>query len=146
MRARALCTALACLALAAQGTEGRLTYEASGRRVDFTVVGAGHRALVTLAPGPGPGDGKEARARLFVLTHTGPERLVVPGAEVLKEKAPAAWTVSHRADRRLLRTPEATFWCYTPGLVLPVRFRIDGEPWRLVSAELPPKMFVSTPE
>lgn len=142
MKARALFTALACLSLAAQGTEGRLTFEAGGRRVDFTVLGAGHRALVTLARG----NEREARARLFVLTHTGPERLVVPGAEVLKEKAPAAWTVSHRADRRLLRTPEATFWCYTPGLVLPVRFRIDGEPWRLVSAELPPKMFVSTPE
>lgn len=142
MRARALCTALACLSLAAQGTEGRLTYEAGGRRVDFTVVGAGHRALVTLARG----NGKEARARLFVLTHTGPERLIVPDAQVLKEKAPAAWTVSHRADRRLLSTSEGTFWCYTPGLALPVRFRLDGESWRLVSAELPPKMFVSTPE
>jgi hypothetical protein len=108
--------------------------------VSFPVVGAGHRAFVTLRPVPGA----EARARLFVLSHTGPERLIVPASELLKERAPAAWKVSHRGDRRLVRTPEATYWSYTPGLVLPVRFRLDGQDWRLVSAELPPKMFVST--
>ncbi len=132
--------AVLCAVLGAQAPEGSLRFAAGGRTVSFSVVGGGHRAFVTLRPGTGA----EARVRLFVLSHTGPERLIVPASELLKEKAPAAWKVSHRGDRRLVRTPEATYWSYTPGLVLPVRFRLDGQEWRLVSAELPPTMFVST--
>ncbi len=125
--------------LGAQAPEGSLRFAAGGRTVTFSVVGGGHQAFVTL----GPAAGLEARARLFLLAHSGPERMIVPASELLKEKAPAAWKVSHRGDRGLVRTPEATYWRYTPGLVLPVRFRLDGQEWRLESAQLPPKMFVS---
>ena len=152
MKFRALLPAILCAALVApltaqapsgtygQAPEGRLIYAVARRTVAFSVVGAGHRALVTLPPVKDA----DAPGRLFILTHTGPERLIVPDAQALKEKAPQTWKVSHSGDRRLLRNAESTYWCYTPGLVLPVRFRIGGEDWALVSAELAPKMFVAT--
>ena len=43
------------------------------------------------------------------------------------------------------RDAHATYWRYTEGLLLPVRFRIGTDDWVLITADLPPKMLVSAP-
>lgn len=119
---------------------GRLHYVTGpGRAVTLVVVDGGHKAFVTLRPE----QGQAAQVRGFVLAHTGPERLIAPTAQPLKEAAPPGWKVMERGDRHLLRTAEADYWTYTPGLVLPVRFKAAGVEWRLLSAEMPPRMLVS---
>lgn len=132
---------LLCAALAARAqVVGRLLYVTGpGRGVRMDILDGGHRAFVTLAPLTG----QAGTVRDFVLTHTGPEQLVAPGATLLNEQAPPEWKVQAKGGRRLLRNPEATFWAYTPGLVIPVRFTVGKDAWRLQHADLPPRMFVS---
>lgn len=135
----AVALAIPVLAQAPQAV-GRLHYVTGpGRAVTLVVVDGGHKAFVTLRPE----QGQAGQVRLFVLTHSGPEKLIVPSGQALKEAAPAAWRVSAKGDRRLLRTAEADYWGYTPGLVVPVRFKAAGVEWRLLSAEMPPRMLVS---
>lgn len=137
---RALLLALAALVLPAQAPVGRLHYVTGpGRAVTLQVLEGGHPAFVTLRPE----SGRAGEVRLFVLTHTGPEKLVAPSSRALQQAAPVGWRVSAKGDRRMVRTGEADYWCYTPGLVVPVRFRAAGVEWRLLSADLPPRMFVS---
>lgn len=139
---RRLCLLAAALTLSAQDV-GRLLYVTGpGRGVTLVVQDGGHKAFVTLRPEAG----QAAEVRRFVLTHAGPEKVVAPGAKLLFEHASAAWRVREKADRRMLKTPEATYWSYTPGLVLPVRFQVGKDQWRLLSADLPPRMFISSPE
>lgn len=83
---------------------------------------------------------------MFVLSHTGPEAEVLPPslkAKPMSAKAPLAWKVDHNGTRIQLATSYATFWRYTPGLVMPVRFKLGTVEWRLMEAALPPKMLVS---
>lgn len=134
----------ACAALAAQ-VQGHLRFEAPGRApVVLELVDGGHPAFLAI---PHQRGGADAEAlRVFVLTHAGLEGQVLPPqveAKALREKAPAAWKVDHNGSRTELGTAYATFWRYTPGLVLPVRFRLGKDEWRLIEADLPPKMLVS---
>lgn len=43
----------------------------------------------------------------------------------------------------MISTSYAQFWRYTPGLVLPVAFKLGKDTWRLIEADLPPKLLVS---
>ncbi|HJV23520.1 MAG TPA: hypothetical protein VJ570_12530 [Holophagaceae bacterium] len=123
----------------AQALQGRLIYRTrAGRAVTFQVVDGGHPAFISLQREQGDAE----ILRQFVLVHSGPEKMIDPGALPQKEQAPMAWKVTHKGDRTLLKGREATFWRYTPGLVLPVRFRIQKEEWALMAADLPPKMMV----
>ncbi len=128
--------------LGAQAPQGHLSYRAKGHAgVSLDLVDGGHIAFLSILPQKG-----EAEAlRIFVLSHTGPETLALPdaGASLMKTPAPAAWKVSAKRGRARLRTPYGEFWRYTPGLVLPTRFRINEVEWTLREAELPPKMLVS---
>lgn len=136
---KALLLAVAALSLRAQAVVGRLHYVTGpGRAVTLQVLDGGHRAFVTLRPE----QGQAGVVRAFVLSHTGPERLVAPMGRALAERAPEAWKVSAQADRHLLQGDGVVYWSYTPGLVLPVRFTAAGAAWRLLSAEVPPRMFV----
>lgn len=134
----------ACAALSAQ-VQGHLRFEAAGHApVILELVDGGHPAFLAIARQRGVDDA--AALRLFVLTHTGPEGQVLPAevkAKPLKAPASAAWKVDHNGARTLLATSYATFWRYTPGLVMPVRFRLGRDEWRLIAADLPPKMLVS---
>ena len=135
---------LVCAALAGQA-QGHLRFEAAGHApVVLDLVDGGHPAFLAI---PHQRGGADAEAlRLFVLTHAGPEAQALPpqaGAKALKEKSPAAWKVDHNGSRALLVTSYATFWRYTPGLVMPVRFKLGADEWRLIAADLPPKMLVS---
>lgn len=119
---------------------GQLVYVTGpGRTVRLDVQDGDHKAFITLPVLPGQAGG----LRDFVMTHTGPEKVVAPSATVLGEKAPTGWKVQAKGDRRLLRTPEVLYWGYTPGLVIPVQFTLGKDLWRLQSADLPPRMFVS---
>jgi hypothetical protein len=133
-----------CATLSAQ-VQGHLRFEAAGRApVILSLVDGGHVALLTIPHQRGVADGEAVR--MFVLTHTGPEKAVLPPqveAKPVKAPSPAAWTVDHNGGRALLATGYATFWRYTPGLVLPVRFKLGVVEWRLMEADLPPKMLVS---
>lgn len=140
---------LPCLALVlgssaqAQPSRGKLVYAtAVGRAVTLTVVEGGHPALVTLKAETGTAE----RFRLFVLAHSGPEAMVAKGARLLPDRAPAGWRVGASAQTTLLRTGEATYWRYTAGLVVPVRFLFDRQEWTLQGAELPPRMLVANPQ
>ena len=127
--------------LQAQTSQGRLVYRtAAGRALTFQVIDGGHPAFVTLAREQGDAE----VVRQFVLVHSGPEKMVAPGALPQQALADRAWKVTHKGDRTLLKGAEATFWRYTPGLVLPVAFKALKTEWRLMAAELPPKMFVET--
>lgn len=118
---------------------GRLFYSNRvGRAISLKVIAAGHPTLMSLEPETG--DAETFRA--FVLAHAGQEGLAAKGAHLLAEKAPLAWRVKLNRGDALLKTPEATYWRYTSGWVLPARFRLLGQDWRLVSADLPPRMFV----
>lgn len=132
---------LGCMAAFGQAPQGRLVYRtAAGRALTFQVIDGGHPAFVTLAREQGDAE----VVRQFVLVHSGPEKLVAPGALPQQALADRAWKVTHKGDRTLLKGAEATFWRYTPGLVLPVAFKALKVEWRLMAAELPPKMFVET--
>ncbi|MBI3129894.1 MAG: hypothetical protein HYZ13_00910 [Acidobacteria bacterium] len=124
-------------------SQGRLVYRTrAGRAVTFQVVDGGHPALISLQREQGDAE----TLRQFVLVHSGPEKLIDAGALPQQEQAPAAWKVSHKETRVLLKGREATYWRYTPGLVLPVRFKALKAEWALMAAELPPKMMVERGE
>lgn len=135
---------LACASLAAQ-VQGHLRFESPGRAaVVLDLVDGGHPALLSIPHQRGVAEGESVR--LFVLTHTGPEPSVLPPqveAKPMRAKAPLAWKVDHNGGRVQLATSYAIFWRYTPGLVMPVRFKIGRTEWRLMEADLPPKMLVS---
>ena len=135
---------LLCAPLAAQ-VQGHLRFESPGRApIVLDLVDGGHPAFLTIPHQRGVEDGEAVR--LFVLTHSGPEGQMLPPsveAKAMAAKAPAAWKVDHNGGRAQLITSYATFWCYTPGLVMPVRFRLGAMEWRLIAADLPPKMLVS---
>lgn len=143
MRLRAiLLLGLAALAVRAQGL-GKLMYRtAAGRAVTFQIVDGGHPAFIGLKKEQGDAE----VLRQFVLAHSGPERGVDPRMVLLRELAPMAWKVDAKGERILLKGAEATFWRYTPGLVLPVRFRLLNQEWSLLAAELPHRMFVESGE
>ena len=135
---------LACASLVAQ-VQGHLRFEAKGHApIVLDLVDGGHPAFLAIPHQRGVADAEAVR--LFVLTHTGPEgQFLVPSVEPkpMKALAPAAWKVDHNGTRVQIQTTYATFWRYTPGLVLPVRFLIGKDEWRLIQADLPPKMLVS---
>jgi hypothetical protein len=123
----------------AQAPQGRLIYRTpAGRAVTFQIVDGGHPAFITLQREQGDAE----TLRQFVLVHSGPEKMIDAGALPQQEVAPRAWKVTHQESRILLKGREATYWRYTPGLVLPVRFKVLKAEWTLMTAELPPKMMV----
>lgn len=134
----------ACATLAAQ-VQGHLRFEATDRApIVLDLVDGGHPAFLTIPHQRGVDDAEALR--LFILTHTGPEAQILPASvepKPLKAPAPLAWKVDHNGARALVGTSYATFWRYTPGLVLPVRFKLGQVEWRLKEADLPPKMLVS---
>ncbi len=134
----------ACASLAAQ-VQGHLRFEAPGHApIVLDLVDGGHPALLTIPHQRGVADGEAVR--MFVLTHTGPEGQILPPSvepKLVKAPAPPAWKVDHNGTRMVLKTSYAAFWRYTPGLVLPVRFKLDKDEWRLIEGFLPPKMLVS---
>jgi hypothetical protein len=134
----------ACASLSAQ-VQGHLRFEAAGRApIVLDLVDGGHPAFLTIPRQRGVEDGEAVR--MFVLTHTGPEASVLPPSvetKPLTTKAPAAWRVDHNGGRAQIVTGYATFWRYTPGLVMPVRFKLGTVEWRLIAADLPPKMLIS---
>ncbi|MBL0312782.1 MAG: hypothetical protein IPP78_08725 [Holophagaceae bacterium] len=115
-----------------------MSYRSGTRRVELQVIDGNHPAFIALRPE----QGELALLREFFLTHTGPEKMIAANANTLKQTAPAAWKVTKHRGAKLIRTDDATYWCYTPGLVLPVTFHIGQTAWKLQSAELPPLMFV----
>jgi len=138
---RPLLLGLAALSLQAQ-TLGRLMYRtAAGRAVTLQVVDGGHPAFVTLQREQGDAEA----LRQFVLSHSGPEKAVDPGLVPQREKAPLTWRVDAKGDRTFLQGREATYWRYTPGLVLPMRFKLLKQEWTLMTADLPHRMFVENP-
>jgi len=121
---------------------GQLLYaNRAGRAITLKVTDGGHPTLMSLQPENGDAE----RFRLFVLAHAGQEGLAAKGARILPEKAPLGWRVKANRTEVLLKNPEATFWRYAPGWVLPVRFTFEGQAWELLNAELPPRMFVARP-
>ena len=135
---RLLITALACLSLFSQAPRGILSYRSGAQRVELQVIDGNHPAFIALRPE----QGEPAVLRSFFLTHTGPEKMIAPNANTLKETAPADWKVRKHRGSKLIQTDDATYWCYTPGLVLPSTFRIGPATWKLHGADLPPLMFV----
>ena len=129
---------LSCFTLMAQTPRGTLRFSSGARRVELQIIDGNHPAFIALRPE----QGEPAILRRFVLTHTGPEKMIAPNASPLKAEAPAAWKVGKHRGAKLIQTDEATYWCYTPGLVLPSAFRIGQSTWSLQSADLPPLMFV----
>ncbi|HJW09566.1 MAG TPA: hypothetical protein VJ483_08035 [Holophagaceae bacterium] len=139
---RALAVLFACAALGAQ-SQGRLRFASPGRaEIILDLVDGGHEAFLTIPHQRGDGE----PLRLFVLSHTGPEAMVLTSdvaSSPLRAPAPPAWKVDHKRGAARLRTAFGDFWRYTPGLVLPTRFTIGKVEWSLREAELPPKMLVS---
>ena len=135
---RLFVAALACVSLFSQAPRGSLRYSSGIRRAELQIIDGNHPAFIALRPE----QGELAALREFILTHTGPEKMIAANANALKQSAPAAWKVSKHRGTKLIQTDDATFWCYTPGLVLPAAFRIGSVAWRLESAELPPLMLV----
>jgi hypothetical protein len=118
---------------------GLLIYRTpAGRAISLKAVEAGHPSLMTLRPETGDAE----TMRLFVLAHAGQEGLAAKGAHAIAERAQPGWRVQVNRSETLLRNPEAVYWRYTAGWVVPVRFRLLGQQWELLSAELPPRMFV----
>ena len=141
---RLFLTALAYLAfvpLTAQAARGMLSYHSGSRRVELQVIDGNHPAFIALRPE----QGELAVLREFFLTHTGPEKMIAVNANALKQTAPAAWKVSKHRSTKMIQAADITYWCYTPGLLLPSRFRLGSLTWKLESAELPPLMFVELP-
>jgi hypothetical protein len=122
---------------------GTLMYRTpQGRAVTFVVEDAGHPAFVRLKAEAG--DAGELRT--FVLAHAGLERMIAPGAKLLKEKAPSGWKVDHNRTDQLVEAGGVTYWRYSPSLVVPVRFSFGKASWSLLAADLPPRMLISTGE
>jgi hypothetical protein len=125
--------------LIAQASLGRLIYRTpSGRAVTLQIVDGGHPAFISLKKEQGDAE----VLREFVLAHSGPEKVVDGALKPLAEQAPLTWKVDAKGDRTLLKGQEATFWRYTPGLVLPARFKLLKQEWALIAAELPHRMLV----
>lgn len=135
---RPFLAAFLCLALFPQAPRGTLSYRSGVKRAELQVIVGNHPALIALRPE----QGELAILREFVLTHTGPEKMIAANASTLKNAAPATWKVSQHRGTKLLQSGDTLYWCYTPGLVLPAAFRIGRVTWKLQSAELPPLMFV----
>ncbi len=133
-----LLAALAGLALSAQASRGSLSYSSGAKRVVLRVIDGNHPAFLALRPE----EGESGVVREFFLTHSGPEKMIAPNANPLKASAPAAWKVGKHRGSKLLQADEATYWSYTPGLVLPASFQLGRDLWKLEAAELPPLMFV----
>jgi hypothetical protein len=122
-------------------TLGQLIYSTrTGRAVSLKVIEGGHSTLMTLRTETGDAE----TLRKFVLAHAGQEGLAAKGAHELPGKAQPGWRVKVNRSETLLRNPEATYWRYTAGWVVPVRFTLLGQNWELLSADLPPRMFVAT--
>ncbi len=141
---RLILTALAgfsCCSLVAQAPRGALRYLSGSRLVELQVIDGNHPAFIALRPE----QGEFAVMREFVLTHSGPEKMIAANSSHLKTLAPAAWKVSKHRGAKMIRTDGVTYWCYTPGLVLPSTFRLGPATWNLHSADLPPLMFVELP-
>lgn len=121
---------------------GQLLYaNRAGRAISLKVVDGGHPTLMSLQPEKGDAE----RFRLFILAHAGQEGLVAHSARLLPEKAPLGWKVKANRMNALLKTSDAIYWRYSAGNVLPVRFGFEGQAWELLSADLPPRMFVAVP-
>jgi hypothetical protein len=121
---------------------GQLLYaNRAGRAISLKVVDGGHPTLMSLQRERGDAE----RFRLFILAHAGQEGLAARGARLLPEQAPSGWKVRENRMNVLLKTPEGIFWRYLAGNVLPVRFLFEGQAWELLSADLPPRMFVAVP-
>ena len=133
---------LTCASLAAQ-VQGHLRFASPGRaEITLDLVDGGHEAFLTIPHQRGEGE----QLRLFILSHTGPEAMVLTpdtAPSPLRTPAPAAWKVDHKRGAVRLRTVFGDFWRYTPGLVLPTRFSLGRVEWTLREADLPPKMLVS---
>ena len=138
---RLFLAAFLCLSLFSQAPRGTLSYRSGARQVELQVIDGNHPAFIALRPE----QGDSAVLRSFILTHTGPEKMIAPNANTLKQTAPTVWKVSRHRSVKMLQTDHATYWCYTPGLVLPSSFRIGKVAWSLQSADLPPLMFVELP-
>lgn len=135
-------TALALAPVASAQTLGRMLYSNRvGRAISLNVVDAGHPTLMSLQPESGDAE----KFRMFVLAHAGQEGVAAKEARPLAEKAPQGWRVKVNRHEGLLKTPEITFWRYTSGWVVPVRFKLLGQDWQLISADLPARMFVPSP-
>ncbi len=129
------------LALPAQSPQGALRFSSGAKRIDLQVVAGNHPAFISLRHETG-----EAEAlRMFLLTHSGPEKMIAPNSLTMTTQAPSRWKVSKHRGTRLIQSDEAIYWCYTPGLVLPSRFNLGNAAWKLESADLPPLMFVEMP-
>jgi hypothetical protein len=142
---RTLGILLAACALTAQAPQGHLRFAALGHRdVVLDLVDGGHPAFLAIPLQKGDAE----TLRIFVLAHTGPETMVLPdsGGSLMTAPAPPAWKVSAKRGKARLRTAYGEFWRYTPGLLLPTRFRLNGAEWALREAELPPKMLISNGE
>jgi hypothetical protein len=133
--------AFLCLSLFSQAPRGTLNYRSGAKRAELQIIDGNHPAFISLRPE----QGELAVLREFFLAHTGPEKMIAPNANTLKRTAPAAWKVGKHRGVKMLQTDHATFWCYTPGLVLPASFRVGKATWQLQSADLPPLMFVELP-
>ncbi len=140
MRARAVAfLGLAVWTAQAQASLGKLIYRTpAGRAVTLQIVDGGHPAFISLKREQGDAE----VLREFVLAHSGPEKVVDGALKPLPEQAPLTWKVDAKGDRTFLKGGEAIFWRYTPGLVLPVRFRLLKQEWALIAAELPHRMLV----
>ncbi len=129
---------LACLSLFSQAPRGTLRYSSGTRQAELRIMDGNHPAFIALRPERG----ELAVLREFFLTHTGPEKMIAANTNTLKQTAPAAWKVGKHRGAKLIQNDDATYWCYTPGLVLPAVFHLGQVTWKLESAELPPLMFV----
>ncbi|MBK8794437.1 MAG: hypothetical protein IPN59_15285 [Holophaga sp.] len=137
-----LATALTLAPAASAQTLGRMLYSNRvGRAISLNVVEAGHPTLMSLQPETGDAE----KFRNFLLAHAGQEGVAAKEAHLVPEKAPQGWRVKINRHDALLQTPEITFWRYTSGWVVPVRFKLLGQDWQLISADLPARMFVPSP-
>lgn len=118
--------------LRAQQGVGRLYYATpTGRALAFQVVATGPGTMTL-----GAERGDAARLRAWVLARAGRQSVAAPGARALSEPVPRGWKGGVGATD-LVQNPEATYWRYAPGQVVPARFRALGQTWRLLAAELP---------
>jgi len=121
---------------------GQLLYtNRVGRGISLKVVDGGQPSFMSLQPETGDAE----LFRQFVIRHSGPENLAVTGAYLLPEKAPANWKVNGNRGDGLLKTSEIIYWRYAANWVIPVRFTLLGQEWRLPSAELAERRFALSP-
>ncbi|MDP2875789.1 MAG: hypothetical protein Q8O00_06355 [Holophaga sp.] len=121
---------------------GQLLYtNPVGRGISLKVIDGGQPTLMSLQVETGDAE----VFRQFVIRHSGPENLATTGAYLLPEKAPANWKVKGQRSDGLLKTSTIIYWRYASNWVIPVRFRLLGQEWRLLSAELAERPFVLLP-